>query len=267
MPDPFQNVSAAGPEMIGIIVDGLEARAADPEMLPIIDAYLAALDWPEGGRLLDIGAGTGGVSRRIAAHYAAGRVHGVEPSADLVAEAQKRAAGIGNLSFAVGDGAALDAADDSVDIAVLHTVLSHVTNPPALVAEAFRVLRPGGQLAVCDADFSKLSLGNAPGDPLQACAVCVQENFVTNPWLTAGLRGMVGHAGFELVSFGMANRLDLGGGGGLAWMRMATTFLAGAGVIGQELADALLGEYQRRSEAGTLYGFLPFATLIARKPA
>jgi arsenite methyltransferase len=267
MADPFQNVSGAGPEMVGIIVDALEARAIDPQMLPIIDAYIAGLDWPAGGLLLEIGAGTGGVSRRIAAHYTAGRVHGVEPSADLVAEARKRAAGLGNLSFAVGDGAALTEADDTADIALLHTVLSHVTNPSALVAEAFRVLRPGGQLVVCDADFSKLSLDSAPGDPLQACAICVRENFVTNPWLTADLRGMAARTGFEPVSFAMANRLDLGGGGGLAWMRMATAFLRGAGIIGEELSRALLQEYHRRSDAGILYGFLPFATLIARKPA
>jgi ubiquinone/menaquinone biosynthesis C-methylase UbiE len=266
MKDPFQDVSGADAETIGLIVDALETRAADPQMTPIIDAYLAALEWPAGGLLLEIGSGTGGIGRRIAAHYAAGRVLGIEPSPDLLAEAQRRAEGIGNLSFALGTGAALELADASVDIALFHTVLSHVPQPEALLLEASRVLRPGGQLVVCDADFSKLSLGNVAGDPLQACAVCIRENFVTNPWLAASLRRVVAAAGFDIVSFALANRLVLSGEGGRAWVRMATAYLTAAGVIGADLAAALLGEYQRRSDAGTLYGFQPFATLIARKP-
>jgi hypothetical protein len=41
--------------------------------------------------------------------------------------------------------------------------------------------------------------------------------------------------------------------------------MLGHGGIGQPLADALVAEYQRRKEAGTLYGHQPFATLIATK--
>ena len=43
--------------------------------------------------------------------------------------------------------------------------------------------------------------------------------------------------------------------------------LVGAGVFGQPLADALEAEYLRQAEAGILYGFLPFVTMIATKPA
>jgi SAM-dependent methyltransferase len=266
MIDPFQDVSGAGTETIGLIVEALEARAADPQMTRIIDGYLAAVDWPEGGLAVEIGAGTGGVSRRIARHYGSGRVIGVEPSPDLVAEARRRAEGLDNLSFVVGSGAALDMADASIDLALFHTVLSHVPQPESLLVEASRVLRPRGRLVVCDADFSKLSLGNVPGDPLEACAVCVRENFVTNAWLTAALRNLVAAAGFDTVSFDISNRLVLSGEGGRAWVRMATAYLSSAGVIGGDLAGALVKEYDRRAEAGTLYGFQPFVTLIARKP-
>ena len=55
--------------------------------------------------------------------------------------------------------------------------------------------------------------------------------------------------------------------GNLVWVRMASARMVGEGVIGQPLADALEAEYLRRAEAGTLYGFLPFVTMIATKPS
>ena len=44
MPDPFQNVSAAGPEFIEVFARQLEVRAAEPAMVAIVEAYL---DGPE----------------------------------------------------------------------------------------------------------------------------------------------------------------------------------------------------------------------------
>ena len=165
MADPFTDVSASGDEMIAQIVEALEARAADPEMLPIVDAYLARLELRDGAEVLDIGAGTGGITRRVAAQASHCRVLGVEPSPELVEAARERATDIDNLAFEVGDTYALGFNDTHFDAVIFHTVLCHVTEPERALAEAFRVLRPGGQLVVCDADFAKLSLALDDADP------------------------------------------------------------------------------------------------------
>lgn len=267
MSDPFANVDAASPEMIDIIAAALETRAADPSMSPVIDAYLDALDVPDGGHIVDIGAGTGGVTRQIAARFSGATVLGIEPSDALTSTAQDLAQAIPNLSFAVGDGAALDLEDGSADVSILHTVLSHVTDQATLIREAARILRPGGTLVICDADFAKASMSLVPGDPLGSCADAFVNGAVTDPWLTGKLRPLATAAGLTVTHFTILNRVVTQGMGAMVWVRMSCARLIAEGVIGQPLADALEAEYMRRAEAGLLYGFLPFATLIAQKPA
>ncbi|WP_412509426.1 hypothetical protein, partial [Roseovarius sp. SYSU LYC5161] len=119
---------------------------------------------------------------------------------------------------------------------------------------------------VCDADFARLSLALSPDDPLEACAIGFARNFVTDAWLAGRLRPLLAEAGFAAEVFRPETRLDLDGSGGPVWTRFATGHLVAQGIIGQPLADALVAECDRRIAAGTLYGFNPFVTAIARRP-
>ena len=67
MSDPFQDVDAAGADFVANVVKVLETRAAEPVMVEIVEAYLDHADFPEGGLHIEIGAGSGAVTRRIAA--------------------------------------------------------------------------------------------------------------------------------------------------------------------------------------------------------
>ena len=265
MPDPFQNVSAAGPEFIEVFARQLEVRAAEPAMVAIVEAYLDDLPWGAVGLAVEVGCGTGPTARRMAARSAQTRVLGIEPSPELLTHARRLAEGIDNLTFETGDGAALPLDDATVDAIVFHTVLCHVVTPAELLTEAMRVLRPGGTLVVCDADFSKASLAGFDFDPLQACADFFVANYVTDRYLVAKLRTLAKEAGFHIKQFRITSRAVTDADGMLVWVRLGSAMMLGHGEIGQPLADALVAEYQRRKEAGTLYGHQPFATLIATK--
>jgi len=265
MTDPFQNVSAAGTEFIEVFARQLEVRAAEPAMVAIVEAYLDDLPWDKISLAVEVGCGTGPVARRLAARASRARVLGIEPSPELIDHARRLAEGIGNLTFETGDGAALPLGDATVDAIVFHTVLCHVVSPAELLAEAMRVLRPGGTLVVCDADFSKASLASFDFDPLQACADFFVANYVTDRYLVAKLRSLVRDAGFKLEHFRIMSRTVTDADGMLVWARLGSAMMLGHGGIGQPLAEALAGEYERRKLAGTLYGHLPFATLIATK--
>ena len=267
MSDPFQNVDAAGPEFIKLFADSMDARQSDPTMEAIVADYLGRLAIPKHGRVVEIGAGAGAVTRRIAAHFAEASVVGYEPSNGFVAEAKERGAGFANLEFVCADGANLPCAEATADAVILHTVLSHVTDPKSILNEAKRVLKPGGTLVVCDADFDKSSLASFPNDPLDCLAKEFVRGFVTDAHIVGKLARLFREVGLAPGHHAVTSRLVNTAPLMMPWIDVTTRGMVERGDISPALRDALIAEHDRRLENGTLYGFQLFATSLASKPA
>jgi SAM-dependent methyltransferase len=106
------------------------------------------LDVPEGGVVLDVGAGPGSVTTSLA--HAAGRdglALGVDISEPMLARAVRAAAGP-QVGFLRADAQRLPFRDETIDVAVSIAVLQLIPDPAAALSEIARVLKPGGRLAV-----------------------------------------------------------------------------------------------------------------------
>ena len=107
--------------------------------------------------LLDVGAGPGTITADLAGRVA--EVVGLDPAPVAVAAAREHAAGraLRNVRFELGDVYALDAPDDTYDVVHAHQVLQHLADPVGALREMRRVCRPGGLVAVRDADYATMT--------------------------------------------------------------------------------------------------------------
>lgn len=107
-----------------------------------------------GMSLLDVGCGPGTITADLARLLAPGRVVGIDASASVIDEARSLVGGgSAGPTFEVGDLYSLPFEDGSFDVVHAHQVLQHVGDPLAALAEMKRVCRPGGMVAVRDADY------------------------------------------------------------------------------------------------------------------
>ena len=112
-----------------------------------------------GQRLLDVGCGPGTITADLAALVTPGEVVALEREASILDEARAVAAerGLDNVTPMVGDVYHLDFPHDAFDVVHAHQVLQHLADPVAALVEMARVTRPGGTLAVRDADYSAMT--------------------------------------------------------------------------------------------------------------
>ena len=149
-----------------------------------------------GERVLDLGSG-GGFDAFLAARQVGptGRVIGVDMTPEMIALARGNAAKVGldNVEFRHGDIEHLPVDDASVDVIMSNCVINLAPDKPAVFREAFRVLAPGGRLAISD----MVAIGDLPAaianDP------AAYTGCIAGAARVGELERMIAGAGFQQV--------------------------------------------------------------------
>ena len=267
MSDPYSNLAQQQQDIQTRIADAMEARCLEPAQIAIRQDYLADLSLPADAFAVEFGSGTGHVTRDLLDMAGAATALGIEPSPVMVDRAKANFADDARLSFQTGDAKQTGLDDASVDLVLMHTLLCHVPQPEDAIAEAYRVLKPGGILAICDGDYDTATAQIADLDPLdQLIRFMINQN-VTNLWIMRQVTEMLSQTGFELG----ARR-----GHGYVAEGQATYFMTvidrGAdrmvetGLLFADTAAALKAEARQRLAADKFFGFMSYVSQIARKP-
>lgn len=122
--------------------------------------------------MLEVGCGTGVLTRELALRPGVGAVVGVDAAPSLLDEAREQTAGLPDLSFRKADARSLPFTDGTFDTVVWH-------------------------LAAFDGDYATGTVALADPDSLQVCLDAIADTFVHDRWLARRLPAPVRGGGFE----------------------------------------------------------------------
>jgi len=209
----------------------IEATYTTPDVVEQRRSVLAALDLSPGDDVLDIGSGPGFLVCEMGAAVGPnGSVTGIDPSESMLASAGRRDAPV---EFGPGDALVLPFPDEQFDVAVCTQVYEYVEDIAAALAEARRVLRPGGRLLVLDTDWDSIVWHSSDRERMQRVLTAWNEH-LADPYLPRRLPGLLRAAGLEPTQSAIIPILNVGADRDTlsAGIRgLVTAFVAGRGGV------------------------------------
>ena len=191
----------------------------------------------EGEVVLDLGSG-GGIDVLLSARRVGptGKVYGLDMTDEMLelARETQRKAGVDNVEFLRGEMEAIPLPDDSVDVIISNCVVNLSGDKRKVIAEAFRVLKPGGRFAVSDV----VVRGEMPAQVRQSMELWV--GCVAGALSEDEFRTYLAEVGFEHIDIEPTR---------IYQFEDARVFLTGAGfdseVLAREVGGCVMGAFVR----------------------
>jgi len=203
-PDPYRNITDVSEDVLESLAKALENRATEAKVVgiqrKIFNSALEHMGSSDEKVIVDIGCGTGTVSRAMSALPGVVQVIGVDPSPYFLARARASlsAEEASRMVFYEARSTHLPLPDKSADLVMLCHVLTHLDPEEVLptLVEANRVLRDGGHVLLKDNDLASWSLTLGPTDPLSAPVETFLGAWEAGKYLCRQFPSILAKAGF-----------------------------------------------------------------------
>lgn len=177
----------------------LELRGQAEDEVRARAAYLDLLALLPGERVLDVGCGSGVVTRDLARRVVpGGRVVGLDASTALLTVADELAAETGladHITWREGDARALPFGDNAFDAAIAVTTLCHIPDGERAIPELVRVVRPGGRVGVFDRDNDSYIIAHPDRALTRRIVAAGSDHTTVDGWLVRQLPRLLRQAG------------------------------------------------------------------------
>ena len=169
----------------------------------LVDLLHSDTEYPPGSTVLEAGCGVGAQTVTLAQRSPGARFMSVDVSADLIAEAKRRAglAGLSNVEFRQADIFALPFSAGSFDHVFVCFVLEHLARPVEALAILKGLLRPGGTITVIEGDHGSTYFypESSAADAAIQCQVKLQRAAGGNALIGRQIYPLLVEAGFDAV--------------------------------------------------------------------
>jgi ubiquinone/menaquinone biosynthesis C-methylase UbiE len=246
----------------------LEAVYMTPDVVAQRQATLQRLQLREGESVIDLGSGPGFLCESMADIVGpTGRVLGVDISADFIERSMER-----NerrwLAYRVGDAIAVDEPDATFDAVTCTQVAEYIAEVDKAIAEAFRVLKPGGRALFVATDWDSV-IWHSENPARMSAVMRSWEAHCAHPRLPRTMTARLKAPGFVLESatvFPILNLVwsDDTYGKGIA--RFIRDFVARRGDIPEADVTAWFDEFPRLSEQGRYFFNTSRFIFVGSKP-
>lgn len=268
--DPHRFVNELDETALERLAARLESRAQDNVFARLLDKYVTRLALPPFARILEVGCGTGAVLRSLV-HRSdfTGKALGVDQCGHFidVANTFAQAEGVGNrLTFQVGDAHCLDFPPATFDVVIAHTLISHVTEPLAVLGEMTRLVRPGGTVVVFDGDYASLTYAYPDHGFGHRMDVALASSTFNNPRIMRDLPRLLPELGLQLETVWGDAVVEIGAASFFkSFAETYVPYVKKAGLLPAQAVEAWHNEQRQTMENGTFFAACNYYTYIARR--
>jgi ubiquinone/menaquinone biosynthesis C-methylase UbiE len=243
---------------IDTLIRVLDTAEAMPVAVALRERGYRLLRLEPGATVADVGCGTGRAVAELARRGA--RAIGVDPDPAMLAAARGR---FPDLDLRAADAAALPLADAQLRGYRADKVYHVLPDPPAALAEARRVLAPGGRIVLVGQDWDTMVI-DSDRPELTRRIVAARADTIPHPRIARAYRTILLDAGFRDVEFEVHTAIFTE-----ATMRPLLDSHAAAarqtGAVSDAEAEAWLGEQTRRAAAGRMTFAIPMFLAAATR--
>jgi len=224
---------SADPISSGLYSEAQEALVPESAVLASLGCGnpTALAELREGETVLDLGSG-GGIDVLLSARRVGptGKAYGLDMTDDMLALAREnqRKAGVSNVEFLKGEIENIPLPDRTVDVIISNCVINLSADKRKVLAEAFRVLKPGGRFAVSDVVVS----GAVPAEVRRSMELWI--GCVAGALEVDEFKALLRDAGFSDVEIEPTR---------IYRVEDARAFLAGSGLDVEAVATAIEGRF------------------------
>jgi ubiquinone/menaquinone biosynthesis C-methylase UbiE len=266
--DPHRFVNELDHNAVDGLIARLESRAKDDVFSRLFHQYVGKLALPEDAKVLEVGCGTGAMSRFLAQREDFnGQVIGVDQSSRFIEAASQFAHSekIGErVGFAIGDAHCLDFPVGYFDAVIAHTLISHVTEPIRVLREMARVTRPGGMVAIFDGDYASLTFALSDHNFGQRMDMALADATFNNPRIMRDLPRLLPEQGLNTLDAWGDVVVEIGDGSYFrSFAETYAPYVVSSGLIPQDAVSAWLTTQRQAMERGTFFASCNYYTYLA----